>query len=70
MSNKEQEYAKSTFNEVAHKYDEIPFFKISAEYVVELIREQKEEFYEAMFKEADMDGEIELIADSHFLVVE
>jgi len=43
MSNKEQEYAKSTFNEVAHKYDEIPFFKISAEYVVELIREQKKE---------------------------
>ena len=30
----------------------------------------KEEFYEAMFKEADMDGEIELIADSHFVVVE
>jgi len=29
----------------------------------------KEEFYEAMFKEADMNGEIELIADSHFVVV-
>ena len=43
MLKKEQEYVKSTFNEVAQKYDEIPFFKISAEYVVELIKEQKEE---------------------------
>lgn len=33
----EQEYAKSTFDEVAHKYDEIPFFKISAKHVVEMI---------------------------------
>ena len=43
MLKKEQDYAKSTFNEVANKYDEIAFFKISAEYVVELIKEQKQE---------------------------
>jgi len=43
MSKKEQEYAQSTFNEVANKYDEIPFFKISAEYVVELIKKHKQE---------------------------
>ena len=42
MSNKEQEYAQSTFNEVANKYDKIPFFKISAEYVVALINKQKQ----------------------------
>jgi len=41
MSNKEQDYAKSTFDQVAHKYDEIPFFKISARYVVEMIQAQK-----------------------------
>jgi malonyl-CoA O-methyltransferase len=41
MLKKEQEYAKSTFNEVATKYDEIPFFKISAKYVVELISKYK-----------------------------
>jgi ubiquinone/menaquinone biosynthesis C-methylase UbiE len=41
MLKKEQEYVKSTFNEVANKYDEIPFFKISARYVVELIQKNK-----------------------------
>jgi len=30
----------------------------------------KEKFYEVMFKEVDIDGEIELIADSYFVVVE
>ena len=29
----------------------------------------KTEYYEAMFKHADMDGEVELIADSYFVVV-
>ena len=43
MSNKEQEYSKTTFNEVANKYDEIEFFKISAKYVVKLIKDKKED---------------------------
>ena len=29
----------------------------------------KNEYYEAMFKHADMDGKVELIADSYFVVV-
>ena len=37
---KEQEYAKTTFDEVANKYDEIPFFKISAKHVVEIIKDR------------------------------
>jgi len=43
MQKKEQEYAKSTFNEVANNYDEIPFFKISARHVVALIQKHKTE---------------------------
>jgi ubiquinone/menaquinone biosynthesis C-methylase UbiE len=38
MHEKEQDYAKASFEDVASKYDEIPFFKISAEHVVELIQ--------------------------------
>jgi len=38
MSEKEQEYAKTTFAEVARKYDEVEFFKTSARHVVELIK--------------------------------
>jgi len=38
MKDKEQEYAKTTFNEVAEKYDEIEFFKISARHVVDIIK--------------------------------
>ena len=41
--NKEQEYSKATFNEVANKYDEIEFFKISAKYVVKLIKDIKKD---------------------------
>ena len=29
----------------------------------------KNEYYETMFKHADMDGEVELIADSYFVIV-
>ena len=36
---KEQEYAKKSFDNVANKYDEIPFFKISARHVVDIIKE-------------------------------
>ena len=43
MLKKEQAYAKTTFDEVATKYDEIPFFKISARHVVDLIKERKKE---------------------------
>lgn len=39
----EQEYAKTTFNDVATKYDEIAFFKISARYVAEIIKRAKNE---------------------------
>lgn len=39
----EQEYAKTTFDEIANNYDEIPFFKISARHVVELIGKEKGE---------------------------
>ena len=38
MQEKEQEYAKTTFDKVANKYDEIPFFKISAKHVVNIIQ--------------------------------
>lgn len=38
---KEQEYAKTTFDDVASRYDEIEFFKISARYVAKLIKEHK-----------------------------
>jgi len=43
MQEKEQDYAKKTFDAVAHKYDEIPFFKISARNVVEIIGKYKGE---------------------------
>ena len=38
MQDKEQEYAKTTFDNIATKYDEIPFFKTSAKHVVEMIQ--------------------------------
>lgn len=41
MQEKEQDYAKNTFNEVANKYDEIEFFKISARHVADIIKEYK-----------------------------
>jgi ubiquinone/menaquinone biosynthesis C-methylase UbiE len=37
MENKEQDYAKTTFDEVAKNYDEIPFFKTSAVHVAQMI---------------------------------
>jgi ubiquinone/menaquinone biosynthesis C-methylase UbiE len=43
MQETEQEYAKKSFDDVAHKYDEIPFFKISARYVVDIIKKYKGE---------------------------
>lgn len=39
MNETEQEYAKKSFDDVANKYDEIPFFKISAGHVLEMIKE-------------------------------
>jgi ubiquinone/menaquinone biosynthesis C-methylase UbiE len=42
---KEQDYVKATFNDVANKYDEIPFFKISARHVVNIIKEKKGESF-------------------------
>lgn len=41
MQEKEQDYAKNTFNEIATKYDEIEFFKISARHVADIIKEHK-----------------------------
>lgn len=38
LEEKEQKYAKTTFDEVANKYDAIPFFKISARHVVNIIQ--------------------------------
>ena len=43
MQGKEQEYAKSTFEYVATKYDEIPFFKISAKHVADIIQQHKKD---------------------------
>jgi len=43
MEEKEQDYAKASFEDVATKYDEIPFFKISAKYVVEIIQKYTQE---------------------------
>jgi ubiquinone/menaquinone biosynthesis C-methylase UbiE len=40
---KEQEYAKKSFDNIANKYDEILFFKISARYIVDLIKNHKSE---------------------------
>lgn len=42
MQDKEQKYAKASFEDVANKYDEIPFFKISAGYVAEIINTYKD----------------------------
>jgi len=39
----EQEYAKSSFSDVASKYDEIPFFKTSAKYVAQIINTYKDD---------------------------
>jgi len=41
MHETEQDYAKKSFDDVAHKYDEIPFFKISARHVVNIIKKYK-----------------------------
>ena len=43
MEETEQDYAKKAFDDVAHKYDEIPFFKTSARYVVDIIKKHKGE---------------------------
>lgn len=43
MQDKEQKYAKTSFEDVAKKYDEIPFFKISAKYVAEIINTYKDD---------------------------
>ena len=43
MQETEQEYAKKSFDDVAHKYDEIPFFKISARNMAEIIGKYKGE---------------------------
>jgi release factor glutamine methyltransferase len=43
MEETEQDYAKKSFDDVAHKYDEIPFFKTSARHVVEIIKREKGE---------------------------
>lgn len=39
MQETEQEYVKKSFDGVADKYDEIPFFKISAKHVVDIIKQ-------------------------------
>jgi len=43
MQETKQDYAKKSFDEIAYKYDEIPFFKISARYVVDIIKKYKNE---------------------------
>ncbi len=43
MQNKEQEYAKTSFQDVANRYDEIPFFKISARHVAQIIHTYKDD---------------------------
>jgi len=43
MQETEQDYAKKSFDDVAHKYDEIPFFKTSARHVVDIIKKYKGE---------------------------
>ena len=37
-----ESYAKNTFDEVATHYDEIPFFKISAQYLTQIVKREKE----------------------------
>lgn len=43
MKDKAQAYAKASFEDVAAKYDKIPFFKISAGYVAEIINTYKDD---------------------------
>jgi len=43
MQEKEQDYARTTFDDVASRYDEIEFFKISARHVADMIKEHKTE---------------------------
>ncbi len=43
MQEKEQVYARTTFDDVASRYDEIEFFKISARHVADMIKEHKTE---------------------------
>jgi len=43
LNETEQEYARKSFDDVASKYDEIPFFKISARHVVDIIKKYKGE---------------------------
>lgn len=42
MEEKEQAYAKASFSDVAKKYDEIPFFKISAGHVADIVHSRKQ----------------------------
>jgi len=39
----EEDYAKNTFDEVANNYDEIPFFKISAQYLAQIVKREMED---------------------------
>ena len=41
MQESEQDYAKKSFDDVAHKYDEIDFFKISSRHVLDIIKKYK-----------------------------
>lgn len=41
MNETEQEYAKKSFDDVADKYDKIPFFKVSAGHIVDIIKKDK-----------------------------
>ena len=43
MQKKAQEYAKTTFDDVAARYDEIVFFKISARHLIDIIKAHKSE---------------------------
>ncbi|HHS99556.1 MAG TPA: methyltransferase domain-containing protein [Thiomicrospira sp.] len=43
MKQTEQEYAKSSFNDVANQYDQIAFFKTSAQNVVKLIQHRNKQ---------------------------
>ena len=39
LQEKEQDYAKKTFDDVALRYDEIEFFKISARHIAKMIQQ-------------------------------
>jgi len=43
MKQTEQEYAKTSFNDVANQYDQIAFFKTSAQNVVKLIQQRNKQ---------------------------